>query len=155
MKTEFLLEYTATLKPGVMVGATPSGVRNIVDVTGGSFEGPKLKGKVLHSGGDWVVLRDSGYGALDVRATFETDDGAFLYIQYYGLIHFTDQAAAVLESGGETQYGDHYFFINPRIETGDERYAWLNDIFCVAEGRLLTVDGGPAVQYRVFKLDHD
>ena len=58
-------------------------------------------------------------------------------------------------SGGETQYRDQYFFINPRIETGDERYAWLNDVCCVGEGRLLTVDGGPAVQYRVFKLDHD
>lgn len=155
MKTEFLFDYTATLKPGVLVGKTPSGVRNIIDVTGGDFEGPKLKGKLLPSGGDWLVMRDSGYGALDVRATLQTDDGANLYVQYYGLIELTDAVVGVLSGEGETQFGDQYFFTNPRVETGDERYAWLNDIFCVGQGRVLTVDDGPAVQYRVFHIQND
>lgn len=155
MKTEFLLEYTATLKPGVLVGETPSGNRNIVDVTGGVFEGPKLRGKLLHSGGDWLIMRESGHGALDVRATFETHDGAYIYVQYYGILQLTEAVVRVLESGGETQYGDQYFFTNPRMETGDPRYAWVNDIFCVGEGRLLTQDGGPAVQYRVSQILND
>jgi hypothetical protein len=36
----------------------------------------------------------------------------------------------------------------PRFETGDSRYAWLNRVVAVAEGRVLP----SAVAYRVFKL---
>jgi len=39
----------------------------------------------------------------------------------------------------------------PRFETGDERYAWLNDLVCVGEGRS-TEDG---VAYRVYAVVND
>ena len=118
MKTEFLMEYTATLKEGLPIGSGPVGERVIVDVTGGSFEGPKARGKILHSGGDWLLVRPSGFAQLDVRATFATDDGANLYVQYYGIVEMTEAAQAALAGGGETQFGDGYFFTQLRFETG-------------------------------------
>jgi hypothetical protein len=47
-----------------------------------------------------------------------------------------------------TDYGDQYFFTNPRIESGDERYAWVNKTFFIGEGHILP---GLAVEYRVWR----
>ena len=147
-KLELLLTFRADLNPPVPVGNTQFGTRQIFDVTGGSFEGPRLKGKVLASGGDWLLVGPDGVGRLDVRATLETDDGAHIYVQYYGVIVMNDAVVRALAEGGETQYGDTYFMTQPRFETGDERYTWLNSVVAVAEGRALT----GAVEYRVFEV---
>lgn len=151
MKLEFLLEYTATLKDGVDVGRGPYGTRTIYDVTGGTFEGPRLRGKLLPSGADWILVDDEGIGHLDVRATFETDDGALIFLQYTGILVFNEKLTAAIASGNETQFGDTYFVSQPRFETGDKRYSWLNGIVAVAEGRSLP----NAVAYRVYQVVPD
>ena len=64
LKLEPLMVMRAQLKDPVAVGSGPYGNRQIYDVTGGSFEGPRLKGKVLPSGGDWLLLGSDGVGRL-------------------------------------------------------------------------------------------
>lgn len=59
-----------------------------------------------------------------------------------------ETVSGALASGGGTGFGDQYFYTNPRIETGDERYAWLNTTFFVGEGRLRPDLG---VEYRVWR----
>ncbi len=151
MKLEPLLEYRADLRPGTPMGDGPYGQRMIVDVSGGRFEGPRLRGKLLPSGADWLLIRPDEVALLDVRATFETDDGAFIYLQYHGVLEMSEQVAKALEEGGSTEYGDVYFMTQPRFETGDPRYAWLNSVVAVAEGRLRP----GAVEYRVFHVVND
>ena len=86
MKLEFLMEYTADLqRPTRRAGDGPFGTRGLAVVTGGSFEGPRLKGKMWAGGGDWWLRGPDGVQRLDVRVTFETDDGALIYVQYYGV----------------------------------------------------------------------
>ncbi len=151
MKLEPLMTFRAELRPPVDVGSTPHGRRMIFEVIGGSFEGPRLRGKALTGGGDWMLLDAEGVGRLDVRGTLETDDGAMIYVQYYGVIVMNEKVQAALAAGGETGFGDTYFMTQPRFETGDERYAWLNKIVAVAEGRVLP----NAVEYRVFACVND
>ena len=148
MKLEPLFEMRADLETGVPVGSGPYGTRSIVGVTGGSIEGPRLRGQLLAGGGDWLLIRPDGKSALlDVRATARTHDGAFLYLQYYGVIEITPNVQAALASGSaSTEYGEHYFVTQPRFETGDPRYAWLNDVMAVGEGRLRP----NAVEYRIY-----
>jgi hypothetical protein len=148
MKLEYLMTYRADLKPPVDVGKGPFGARRIFDVTGGSAEGPRLRGKLLASGGDWLLLDEGGTGRLDVRGTLETDDGAHIYIQYHGVLEMNEKLLAALEKGEATDYGDTYFVTQPRFETGDPRYAWLNRVVAVAEGRVLP----SAVEYRVYEV---
>ena len=145
MQLEYLATYLADLKEPQAIGKAQFGTRAIYDVIGGTLEGPKLKGKLLPSGGDWILLDDNGVGRLDVRFTFETDDGALIYVQYYGILVMDPEAAA---SGQETQFGDNYFMTQPRFETGDERYLWLNNIVVVGEGRTLP----NAVEYKLYQL---
>jgi hypothetical protein len=147
-RLEYLMTYRADLKQPAEIGAVPSGIRRIYDVAGGSFEGPRLKGKLLESGGDWLLIGNDGVGRLDVRGTFETEDGARVYMQYHGVLVITEQVMEAITGGGETQYGDTYFMTQPRFETGDPRYAWLNSTVAVSQGRVLP----NAVEYRVYQV---
>jgi hypothetical protein len=54
-----------------------------------------------------------------------------------------------LEGTEGTDFGDQYFYISPRFETGDERYAWLNQSVFVGQGRVYP---GFGVEYNVQRL---
>lgn len=150
MNLEYEFGYKASLAEPVAVGAGPYGTRLVVEVTGGSFEGKRLKGKILTGGGDWLLVGADGWGRLDVRAQFLTDDGAALYLSYTGLVEMNEKVQQALAGGsGGTDFGDHYFRTTPRIETGDPRYAWLNQTIFVAEGRL---QPGRVVEYKVYRV---
>ena len=152
MKLDYLMSYEGTLSPASQpVGRGPVGERMIAEVTGGTFEGPRLKGEILTCGGDWILTGDDGFGRLDVRLTMKTDDGAHIYVQYGGLLEFNEKVQAAFADGSGTEYGDAYFMTQPRFETGDERYAWLNQLVAVGQGRLLP--GG--VAYDVYACMND
>lgn len=149
MNLEYEFSYHADLKEPVIVGAGPYGSRLVFQVTGGQFEGPRLKGTILSGGGDWLLVGADGWGRLDVRAQFLTDDGAGIYLAYFGLLEMNERVQQGIDAGKGTDYGDQYFRTNPRLETGDPRYAWVNHTLFVAEGR---VAPGRAVEYKVYRL---
>ena len=57
------------------IGATPQRTLTIFPVVGGSFEGYRVRGRVL-SGGDWVSTLGDGVFLLDLRVTLETSLGS-------------------------------------------------------------------------------
>lgn len=132
------------------VGLGPFGQRYVISVVGGQVSGGKLKGSIVGAGGDWLLIGADGFGRLDVRFTLRTVDEARIYVQYLGVAEVTPAIQEILGgAGAPTNYGDQYFFTNPRLETGDERYAWVNQAVFLGEGRLLP---GPAVEYRVYRV---
>ena len=56
LKYEFLYELHGDLEEPIDVGSTPHGIRRIFNVKGGTMEGPKISGKVLPTGADWVII---------------------------------------------------------------------------------------------------
>ena len=138
LPSEFLFTITAMTaeKPPVMIPSGPNGTRVIVTAMSGTFEGPKLKGKVSDAaGGDWVTVRADGIMSLDVRLCLVTDDGAAIFMTYGGLGRREADGSMVIRTA-------------PRFETGDERYAWLNNVQAVAHGT--TTPG--TVTYDVYGL---
>ncbi len=131
-KTEFLLEVSVDLEEPQDVGATPHGNRQIYNVKGGTFEGPKLKGDVLSGGADWLILRPDGAGELDVRATLRTDDGHLIYTYYRGIFHASPEVMQRVLQGETVDPSEYYFRSTPVYETGLEKYGWLNRIVAVA-----------------------
>jgi len=129
------------------VGAGPYGVRSIHTVTGGTFEGPKLRGTVHAGGGDWL-LTSASHNELDVRATLETDDGALLYVTYRGVLKAEPAIMARVIGGEDVSPASYYFRTAPRFETGHGKYAWLNALVCVGYGRF----GPGVVGYRIFAI---
>ena len=53
------------------------------------------------------------------------------------------------DNGIPTKYGDLYFFINPRLETGHKRYAWVNRTIFVGQGRF---SRSSSVKFRVYRV---
>lgn len=151
---EFLFEARVKLHlPPIDVGSTPDGTRMIFLVKGGTFEGPHLSGRVVpDAGADWVRIRPDGSGILDVRFNLETHDNAMLYVHWHGRFWSApDDAeyATDLEKPDDPAGAWRYYFrAAPQFETGDTRYAWLNNIIAVTKSR--TGDGGPI--HRVFAV---
>ena len=148
MNLEYEFAYTVSLKPPVQIGPGPLGVRSFHEVIGGTVEGKRINGQVLTGGGDWLLMAPDGFGQVDVRVQFLTDDGAGIYGRYTGLLGFNAKMAEAMAAGQGTDYGDQYFRTTPRFETGDPRYAWLNQSLFLSEGRI-TPDG---VAYKVYRV---
>ena len=116
------------------VGRTPHGKRRVINITGGTFSGPRLSGRILPGGADWQVIRSDGIAELDARYTLETADGALIYISNWGLRHGPPGVIARLSAGDKVDPGEYYFRTTPVFETGAADYAWLNGIIAVAVG---------------------
>ena len=75
--TAHLFDMHIDVDPGyVDTGLGHLGRRLVASITGGVFEGERLKGTVRPGGGDWLLNRTDGVTQLDVRLALETDDGA-------------------------------------------------------------------------------
>ena len=71
-KLDYFLSSSFALKlPPEVIGELPEGIRANFYLDGRSVEGPRLKGKVLAVGADYLVIRKDGVRVLDVWATFE------------------------------------------------------------------------------------
>jgi hypothetical protein len=116
---------TITLAEPFMLPGTPTGTRVIAEVADAVLEGERLRGRMRgNAGADWMTMNAAMVATLDVRALFETHDGALVYTWYHGRMDLSNGPAAA------------NVYAAPLYETGDERYAWLNLVQAVAKGRL-------------------
>src|SRR5438876_12320779 len=117
MTSRPLMTVTIAAAPSQKLGTVPHGIRSIVPVTGGDFEGPRLRGRVLPGGSDWTLLRSDGVLELDLRITLEADDGALIYMNSFGLRHGPPEVLAALARGDSVDPAQYYFRTAPRFET--------------------------------------
>ena len=102
------------------IGAIPRGTLSIFPVTGGSFDGDRLRGRVLAGGGDWVTTKADGVIEVDLRVTLETDDGELIHMTFTGV----------------RDDGHKYFRTLPRFETAAPQYAFLHRLLAVGCGEI-------------------
>lgn len=121
--------------PAVMPGG-PRGMRMIVDVADAVWEGRVNARQLGQPSGDWAVVDPQGTLCVDVRSTFETDDGALIYVRYEGRSDYTKAGASPI-------------IIAPIFETNDPRYVWLNKIQAIGKGR---ATGMTTLVYDVYEV---
>jgi hypothetical protein len=134
MTSRPLMRVEVVVPPPQKLGVVPHGTRVIAPITGGIFEGPRLRGKVLPGGGDWTLLRSDGVLELDLRITLETDDGALIGMSSFGLRHGPAEVLAALSRGEPVDPSEYYFRTAPRFETSAPQYAFLNRVIAIASG---------------------
>jgi len=144
INTEFL--FTLALEIQVSsLGETPYGNRRIFHFDGGSFEGPKLKGKVLPGGGGSSLIRRDEVLEVDVRLSLETEDMHQISMAWKGLRHGPKEVMDRLYRGEIVDPRSYYFRTTPYFETSSEKYGWMNRICAIATGSLganaRTLDG--------------
>ncbi|HUK59194.1 MAG TPA: DUF3237 domain-containing protein [Stellaceae bacterium] len=142
--------FTVTLAVGTIhnLGRTPLGDRRVAVVTGGRFEGQRLKGTVQEGGSDWILIRPDGSMQLDVRLTLETADGAVIGMRYSGYRHGPAAVLDRLNRGEQVDPASYYFRIAPLFETSSAQYDWINRIVGVGTG--VRLPQGPV--YDVFEV---
>ena len=116
------------------VGHMDVGERRIINITGGSFKGPRMSGVILPGGADWQIIRPEGITAVEARYTLKTDDGALIYVDNRGFRHGPKDVMERLAAGDPVDPSLYYFRTTPVFETGAEKYKWLNGIVAVAVG---------------------
>ena len=134
IELQLLLQARITLAAPRELGETPRGRRRSIEITGGSFSGLRLSGRVLPGGADWQIVRSDGVAYLDARYTLETADGALIYVENRGYRHGPREVIERLARGEDVDPALYYMRTTPWFETSDPRYAWLNRIVCVGTG---------------------
>ena len=117
---EFAMQLRVTLDNAYVVGETPHGRRQVIPITGGTFEGPLLKGTILSGGADYQLgSADGSRTELEAIYSIRTDDGVNIHVRNRGLI-----------CTGES----FYFKAAPQFEApADSKYAWLNNAIFVCQ----------------------
>jgi hypothetical protein len=107
---------------------------------GGEFDGPRLRGRIRPTGGDWLVVRPDGVALLDMRGTFETADGIPIHAAFPALMDLGEEGYATLMRGELAADGTPFRSV-PRYETAHPDYAWLNRIQCLGIGHVFPSRG--------------
>ena len=149
LKSNRLFTLTIKLQPTIELGDTPAGKRRVFVVTGGEFEGDRIRGTVMPIiGSDLLLVRADGSAQQDVRMLLKTDDGAIVLMTYCGVRHASDEVNARIERGETVSGAEYYLRTVPLFETSSPKYAWINKIVSVGVGERRP----DAVVYQVFEI---
>lgn len=133
---DYLFSYRIRFQmPPEVIGPTPEGLRVNFYFEGGEISGPRLQGKILPVGGDWLILREDGVALLDLRTTFQAEDGALIYAPFTAVLDLGEDGYQTLLRGEYAPDGTP-FRSAPRYETAHPDYLWLNRLQCVGMGQV-------------------
>lgn len=127
----------ATLGQPLDLGDTTQGRRRIVALTGGTFAGPELNGRLLPgASADWQIVLPDGTALGDIRYTLETDSGDLLYVQSRGVRHGSAEVLGRLARGEDVDASEYTFRTSTLIETAAPELDWVNKgVFISVGGR--------------------
>lgn len=120
---EFALQLKVTLGQAFSIENTQHGRRTVIPITGGTFEGPDIKGTILNGGADYQLANAQGRTELEAIYCIKTDDGVYIHVRNRGII-----------AGGQDADGKptFYFRAAPQFEApADSKYGWLNNALFV------------------------
>lgn len=136
----FAFEETVTLDANVPAGETSLGTRNIVPITGGTFEGPGIRGTIMGGGWDWQLRRADG--CLQIKADYmlRTDDGAVINVVNTGVSCRAKDPKAVVRT-------------HPVFEAPQGKYDWLSQACFIGTLDPVSLpDGKRAVRIRFYRV---
>lgn len=138
-RATFVFEIRAAIDPAITLGQTRDGVRRSIPITGGSFEGPDIRGDIIPGGADYQLDRPDGVTEVVAIYEIRTDDGAVIHVENRGIISPTDDGAA-------------YIRTSPRFWAPEGPYAWLNTHLFL--GTLRVDSAAPGYVFiRVYRVD--
>jgi hypothetical protein len=135
---EFAFEEIVTLGETTMPGDTARGGRIIIPITGGTFEGPGIKGIVMPGGWDWQLRRADGCTDVEADYFLRTDDGVVINVVNKGVICMGPGAGPVRT--------------HPVFEAPRGKYEWLSQNAFVGTLELAPPEHGPAVRIRFYRV---
>lgn len=116
---EFALQLKVTLGEAFGINNTQHGRRTVIPITGGTFEGPGIKGTIVSGGADYQLANADGRTEVEAIYCIKTDDGVYIHVRNRGII------ANSKDANGNPSF---YFRCAPQFEApADSKYGWLNN----------------------------
>lgn len=131
---EHFCDLTVRLSDIVELGEGRGGQRRIIPIVGGTVRGARINGEILNIGADWQTVYNDGTAFLDTRYSMRTDDGAVIEIINIGYRHGPPEVLAAISRSEDVSTDDYYMRTHARLETGDDRYRWVNNMLFVGTG---------------------
>lgn len=132
---EFCFRISVDVNGGMQeLGVTGKGIRRIIPITGGSFEGPNISGTVVPGGYDWQLVRTDGVVEIEARYLLKTRDGSLITVVNTGLRHGPVEVMQRLASGAEVDPSEYYFRSIPIFEIAAPEYDWMVKSVFIATG---------------------
>ena len=104
-------------------------------LTGGTFAGPELNGKLLPgSSADWQIVLPDGTALGDIRYTLQSDNGNLLYVQSRSVRHGSADVLARLARGDDVDASEYTFRTSTQIKTAAPALEWLNKSVFISVG---------------------
>jgi hypothetical protein len=127
----------ATLCEPLDLGDTAQGHRRIAPLSGGTFAGPDLNGKLLPgASADWQTILPDGTTVGDIRYTLQIERGDLLYVQSRSIRHGSAEVLGRLGRGEDVGASEYTFRTSTQIQTAAPDLEWLNKgIFISVGGR--------------------
>jgi Protein of unknown function (DUF3237) len=85
-----------------------------VPITGGTFSGPQIAGRILPGGADSQFVEPDGLTFVDARYVIETD-GIRIGVRNQGIRHGSKEILARLAAGEAVPASQYYFRTSPRF----------------------------------------
>jgi Protein of unknown function (DUF3237) len=121
-----------------MLGKTSVGQRIIQEFLSVRLDGERFSGAMTgKSGADWLTIDDDNNATIDIRVLLLTDDGAHVFVTVDGRASWPEQL------------GMGPIYSTVRLESGDERYLWLNQLRLFSKG---AVTEGRTVAHEIFEI---
>jgi hypothetical protein len=125
--TRFAFEARVTVATPQIVGQSSRGLRRVVPITGGTFEGPRIRGRVVPGGADWQVVHPDGVLSVEAKYTLEASDGALIMVTNRGMRHGPPEVIEKLTRGEAVDPSQYYFRTVAEFEVAlESAHAWLN-----------------------------
>jgi hypothetical protein len=118
-----------------VVGAAGRTQRRVVPITGGTFEGPRLRAVVVGGGADWQIDDGEGVVAIEARYLIETQDGVTISVINRGLRRASPEITAKLAAREPVSPDAYYFRATPAFDAPPGPYAWMRESLFLSIGR--------------------
>ena len=131
---DFVFGLNARLGEVVVIGESPEGLRRMIPILDGTFDGPNVHGEVLGGGADWQYVRSDGVTIAEAVYLLKTHDGALIQIRNRGVRHGPAEVIQRLSEGEHVDPAEYYFRASPTFLVSPGPYDWLNKSVFVATG---------------------
>ncbi len=131
---EFAFKATVTLGPIVELGMVNGTRKRIVPITGGTFEGPRIRGEVVNGGGDWQSILPDGSARIHALYSLKASDGTLIGIDNPGIRRGPADVLRRLGAGEDLDPALYYFRTTPTFDVADGPHQWLRESLFVGVG---------------------
>ncbi len=130
----FAFEVRVSVAPRERIGHGLGEELWFTPITGGTVDGPRLRGEVVAGGGDWSTTRGQTI-ELDARYLLRADDGALIDIVNRGFWRATSEVEKRLDAGENVDESEYYYRTQPVFRTDAPAHSWLTQSVFVGAAR--------------------